>query len=278
MATFHLYRIRSIPMRSHVEPEDDAAGAILLTTVLREPDERLTRGGRWRIGNIERLNGNSIFFAFGRISRTSRIVYEESMRNFVEESSDEAPYTSVLIDMDFQLCAIARNAAVAQNTDSIARSLQNLINFTIDPNQSHLEFRIDVVNNPVQFLDLIRTAYRIRKVDVTLRPPNPFDVDDQFHKPMELVLREANASGGKISLNGEKLDPKFVETITKSATSGGDRVTARIQSEQGQKATTVRTVGNPVTFDARDPDGVRGLDSLVRTMREIYRRVRGLEP
>ena len=278
MATFHLYRIRSIPMRSHIEPDDHVAGEVLLTTVLQEPDEHLTRGGRWRIGNIARLNEYVILFAFGRISRTSRIIYEEEVRNFVEEKSDEAPYTFVLLDTEYQLCAIARNAAVAQNTDSIARSLQNLINFTIDPNQAYLEFRIDVVNNPVQFLDLIRSAYRIRKVDVTLRPPNPFDVDDQFHKPMELVLREANASGGKISLNGEKLDPKFVETITKSATAGGDRVTARIQSEQGQEATTVRTVGNPVTFNAQSPVGVRGTNSLVTTMRDIYRRVRGLEP
>lgn len=121
----------------------------------------------------------------------------------------------------------------------------------------------------------IRNAFRISEFEMTFSPPNPFDVERQFHKPMEEFLQATKADSGKTNIKGETLESDVIEDLARSAASTGNKAKARIQPEGETKTSLKHLDGNPVTVGADEiatDDEKRG---LLRRIRDAYFRVRG---
>ena len=117
---------------------------------------------------------------------------------------------------------------------------------------------------------------------MTFSPPNPFDVERQFHQPMEQLLRETRADNGKTSIKGKQLDPDIIENLSRSAASTGNMATARIQSEaffsRGDSKPMLKKLGeNALTIAVDEISTDNEKRSVFDRIREAYRHVRGGE-
>ena len=112
---------------------------------------------------------------------------------------------------------------------------------------------------------------------MTFSPPNPFDVERQFHQPMEQLLRETRADNGKTSIKGKQLDPDIIENLSRSAASTGNMATARIQSEGDSKPMLKKLGENALTIAVDEISTDNEKRSVFDRIREAYRHVRGGE-
>ena len=179
--------------------------------------------------------------------------------------------------LESQVCAIAQKGVVTPKVDTIAKNLARLLTASSAAEQGALTFRLSKIKDPEEFLSLVKNAVRISEFAITFSPPNPFDVESQFHRPMEEFLRATKANKGKTSIKGEELENEIIEEISRSAVSTGNMVTARIQSEGDSKPSLKKLGENPVIIPVEEiatDDEKRSVFGLIR---EAYHRVRGGE-
>lgn len=274
MATFQLYRVKTSESASLLADRSRSAMDVVLSMIQEEPSKHLKRGQRWRIGNIELVNEYSVFFAFGKMIERKQDFFDDTRRNFFETTRDEAPYTSVALDLQYQVCAIAKKPALSQRIDYIANSLADIWNASRTPDTAHFRFVLERIDDPSEFVTLIRTARRIRRFEIALSPPNPFDVEEQFHRPMEELLSAMNASSGKMSLSGEDLDANIAEELTRSAATTGNTTKARIQSDESTRPRAVQSGGTPITIEETHFETIKEKYLLFERIRETYTRIR----
>ena len=277
MPVFHLFRLKverpqqaplfGNPEQSNVE--------IIKSSIEEKPSQELNKGNIWRIGNIVEIGDDGLFFALGRITKSIVERYDESKGDFLDEALDEAPYTYVFVDLQFQVCAIAQKPKIAQKPGTIASYLAKLLTQSNNLDNTNLKITLSLINDPDDFIELLKTAFRISHFEMTFSPPNPFDVEHDFHQPMERLLGETNGNKGKTSIDGEHLEPRPLEELARSAAGTGESAKAKIQSEEGQKPILKHLKGNPVTLDQDDLTTDDEKRTFLERVRDTYRRIRG---
>lgn len=112
--------------------------------------------------------------------------------------------------------------------------------------------------------------------EMTFSPPNPFDVDKDFHRPMENLLESANAGEGKTRIKGQKLDKGVVKELARSAVSAGNDASAKIKMPGDEKASLKKIAGSQKTVQADDII-VTGEEKhkLLDLIRQVYSELRG---
>lgn len=275
MLTFYLYRLKIERAKEESLFDDKARnpGEIILSAIEELPRE-VRKGQTWRIGNLQKVPNNAIFFALGRITQTTHPLYDEEKKDFIEEQFEEAPHTYVVIDLEYQVCAIAQRTKTAPTVRSIASNLQKLLNSSSSSELEHLIFTLSIINDPERFIDLLRKAIRITSFKITFSPPNPFDVEKQFHLPMEELLKATAGSKGETSIKGEDLDANILEDLARSAAATGNDATASIKPRINAKTETKYLKGNQVTISVDEISTVSEIESLAEKIREAYKNVR----
>ena len=223
----------------------------------------------WRIGNVEVPNPESVRFAFGKVTQRTRELYDDVHGNFVDAPLEMALHTSVAVDLHLQVCAIAPKATVAQQIQRIASNLERLLNISKCAHEGKLEFQLTAISEPSQFVDLLRNAARIASFDITFSPPNPFDVENQFHKPVESFALAAQAKSGKLSVRGPDLTRDVLIDLSRSAASSGESASAKIQSNEESKPMLRRLSGNQATVEVND------MENIWQKIRAAYNSIRG---
>lgn len=277
MTIFYLYRLK-IERPKTLSLFDDpsrAADEIIRSAIEEKPSEELRRGQSWRIGNVQNLSDETMFFALGKITSATHELYDESRGDFVEEAFEEAPHTYIAVDLELQVCSIAQKTKIAPRVDNIARNLSKLLTASRVARDSRLVLTMSEISDPEEFLTLIRNSVRISTFEMTLSPPNPWDVERQFHRPMEEFLQAANAYEGKAGIKGQDLDSSIIEDLARSAASTGNKAKARIQCEGEDRPTLKRLDGNPVIVSVDDIVTDDEKRSLLSRIRDAYCRVRG---
>lgn len=279
MTVFYLYRLKieRPETPSIFDDQSRSPGDIILASIEEKPSEELRKGQSWRIGNIQKLSADTVFFALGKITKATHELYDEALGDFVAEALEEAPHTYVAVDLEYQVCAIAQKTKIAPRVDNIAKNLAKLLSASNVAELGHLEFTLSEISDPDEFLELVRNAVRISEFEMTFSPPNPFDVNRQFHKPMEEFLQAAHAQQGKTAIKGESLEAEVIEDLARSAASSGNKAKARIQSEEDAKPTLKHLDGNPVTVSVDEIVTDDEKAGLFARIREAYRRVRGTD-
>lgn len=279
MTVFYLYRLKieRSETPSIFDDQSRSPGDIILAAIEEKPSEELRKGQSWRIGNIQKLSADTVFFALGKITKATHELYDEALGDFVAEALEEAPHTYVAVDLEYQVCAIAQKTKIAPRVDNIAKNLAKLLSISNVAELGHLEFTLSEISDPDEFLELVRNAVRIPEFEMTFSPPNPFDVNRQFHKPMEDFLQAAHAQQGKTAIKGESLEAEVIEDLARSAASSGNKAKARIQSEEDTRPTLKHLDGNPVTVSVGEIVTDDEKAGLFARIRDAYRRVRGTD-
>ena len=277
MIEFYLYRLKIERPELALGDPSRSASDIITSAIREKPSPQDRHRPTWRIGNVQVFGNDAVFFALGKITKSTHGLYDESRGDFVERAFEEAPHTYVAVELKLQVCAIAQKGTVTSSVDTIAKNLARILTSSHAAGHGTLVFKLSRINDPDEFISLVRNADRISEFVMTFSPPNPFDVDRQFHQPMEQLLKASNAANGKTSIKGDQLEPDTIEILSRSAASTGNMATARIQSEGSSKPILKKLGENPLTIPideiATDDEKL----SLFGRIRETYRRVRGGE-
>ena len=239
-----------------------------------KPSSQLRRGFDWHIGNVEYIDTHAVYFALGRTTKSIVELFDEDTGDFVEQEFETSPYTHAFFDFERQVCAIAAKARLAPTVPGIARQLEKLLNLSDEAMQTQFRFEIAAISDPEDFLQQLRDAYQITRFAVEFSCPNPWDVEKDFHRPMQALLREAQGERGKASLKGENLNPGTLEELTRSVASSGNDAEATLRRGRTSRPIRRRLRGNPVTVGQDKCSTPDERLSLVQRIRSAYERVR----
>ena len=252
-------------------------GNIILSAIKEKPSCEIRKGQEWHIGNIEKIGKEKVFLALGKVTKATHEFYDEEKGDFLEKDLDEAPHTYVAIDLNLQVCAIAKKSKIAPKVNTIARNFSRVLNASQKAELNHLTFTLNAILDPNEFLQLIKNAKYITKFEMALSPPNPPDVEELFHKPLEKFLHEVKGNQGKVSVGGKNLNKDILEGLTRSAVSSGSEVKARIQSEDDPKPVPKNLGENLIIVECDELTTDEEKRRLLAAVEKAYHRVRNGE-
>lgn len=276
MLEFQLFRIRVFlsPQR-YLYAEEPTRQQMLREAIESLPSGEFRRGLIWHIGNVTPIDEKALYFRVGRRSKEKLEIFDERDGRFEDQEFQTAPYTHAIVDVELELCAIAKKTRLSPTTTGIARQLGRLLKESKKAAEFEADFDIDEVKDPEDFIDHLRSAYSISKFWVTFSRPNAWDTDRDFIKPMQQCVEAANGKKGKAELKGDNLDTEILEKITRSAAATGDDAGASLKLGQGQKEIRKQLRGSLVSISREDVADHHQRFTLLIRMRELYRKVRG---
>jgi hypothetical protein len=278
MIEFELFRIKvfALEQAGIFAAEVFNPSLALVAAIRKTPSLEIRRGHTWHIGNVEVVDDFGMYFALGRTTKTTKPLYDEGERKFVEVSEEAAPYTHVLCDTSREVCGIAKQHDLAPTTAGIARQLETLLTSTSDRSEStSYRFEISAIRDPTDFLQQIRDAYAVTRFAVGFSLPNAWDVDEHIQRPVEEYAKAAHAKKGLLQVTGPDLDRDVVERVARSSAASGNEVTASIRTSK--KATPVKRnlKGNPASVkESTDVTTQQHKSSILGSIRELYGRIR----
>jgi hypothetical protein len=250
MPTFQLFRIKveTPPQLALTDPHEPKA-RLIGRAIEERPTLETGWGHKWHLGDLHELGpGGSLYFRIGKTTKTRLGAYDESTGHFVEVEQEDTPYTHVVAELNYQICAIAPNTKVGRNERSIAGRLEAILNLSTPAVELGYQFFVLPVPNPNDFLGEIRSAYAVTRFWFRFRAPNFFD-RGEFEENMEQYLRHVRGDTGKVEVQGDELDRHTIEDTTRSAVAAGEEVSATIQRYEGAEGDTIRIGDTPVVVE-----------------------------
>jgi len=270
-----LFRIRVfLPNQDDFFRRNLSRGQLIREAVGSKPTAPVWYGVHWHIGNVEVIDETGVYCALGRTTRGRIPVIDQRSGDFVEQEFDSAPYTHVLLDLELEVCAIARKTSLAPTTSAIARHLGRVLMSSPTVGASGVSFDVSEISDPEQFLAELKRAYAISFFKVTLKRPNPFDINADFLGPLSKAIEEADGETGEAAIKGKALDPVPLEELTRSAASTGDNAAARMYL-QNQRRSVYRSLrGDTASISADALDDQDDRHAALDAVRARYKGIR----
>ncbi len=244
---YSLFRVKFIkPSQKSIFNEDVTPEELFKSAILQRPSAELRAGYHWHVGNVHLSNDCRGYFAIGRTTVSSIEKFDEASGNFIEEETEESPYTHCVFDASIGFIGIAKKPILSQTTKGIANRLEQLMSLTDGVIENHITVEILPIPDPDGFLKAITQAYKVYSYTATFRGPNPFDADEHFQKPLAVYLSAASGQKGKATINGDDLNREVLVEVTRSTAATGNEASARIQKNEKQKAITINLRGDPI--------------------------------
>lgn len=270
---YHLYRAKFIkPAQLPLFVKRKSSMELFLESIHDKPEYTLSSGSEWHLGNVRMFDEVSGSFAVGRTTKTTVEKFDKETGDFIDELDDSGPYTVVIFDAKIGLLGIAKKSKLAPNASSIARRIKDLLLTTRVAIESGIDIRVDVIPDPEDFLDKLRSAYSIRKFRATFTGPNPVDADELFQKPLSVYAQSMGASSGTLEVVGEALNEEVAESVAKSTAATGNTASARVIPSKGTKAKNIKMKGDAVVVTVEDN---ATSSQVLEQMHAEYMRVRG---
>ena len=274
MLEFQMFRIKVYPsMQGFLFEHPKTPSEILKDVILSLPSAELRKGMIWHIGNVSILEEGGLYFRIGRTTKSTLEIYENG--NFEEQEFETAPYTHVVLDIRLEMCAIAKKPKLSPKTTGIANQFVRLLNESTRTRQIKASFEINEINDPTDFITHLRQAFSVSKFWVTFSRPNAFDVNEDFIKPTQKLLKDSNGEKGKTQLEGDNLNPEGLEDIARSAASTGNDAAAWLQTSDTSQKVRKRLKGNPIIVMQEDVADLEYKMKMLQLIRENYKSVRG---
>lgn len=274
MLEFQLFRIQIYPSQQLGMFEPIRTPAQVLTeTVVSYPSAELRRGMIWHVGNVSKIDENSLYFRVGRTTKATIEIYKNG--NFEEMEFEQAPYTHVILDIPMEICAIAKKIRLAAKTYGIASNLAHLLTESEKATELRARFGIGTINDPTDFITFLQRAIAVQRLWVTFSLPNAWDANEDIEKPLERALREINGKNGKVEFAGDNLKTKELEDFLRSTASRGNDAGASLLIEEEKKLVRKRIVGNPIIINQEEIDLEEQRKNLITLIRKAYKKVRG---
>lgn len=266
MLDFQLFRIhvflspqRELFSRERTRPQ------MLREVIESLPSGKSRRGLVWRVGNVDRVDQHGLYFRIGRTYTTTVEVYDENEGRFVDQEFETAPYTHVVVDLELEVCAIAKKTRLSPTTFGIARQLVRLLNESQKALEFQASFEIDDLKDPEDFIAHLRRAHSISKFWITFSRPNAFDAEEDIIKPLQKWAEASKGEKGKAELKGQNLDADTLEKVARSAAATGNNACAWLKTSPHAKKERKLLSGNPVSISVEDvADDSQKRDILLR--------------
>ncbi len=278
MPAFYLFRLKTY--RSKQRPlfsKEVSKKKFIESLIFQKPSLEIRKGYVWHIGNVKKINDQGLFFALGRTTKSSKGQYDEKSGDFLEISDQESPFTYAVYDLRYSVIAISFKSKLSPTSGGIARSLQKLLNDHQYTRENEIRIEIAEISDPEGFISQMLSAYSVIGFTMEFTEPNPFDVEKDFHEPMEKLLEETGGEQGKTNIQGEDLDKQILEELTRSAASTGNDASARIRKEKGMRPVTRHMKGDLVHLVIDDQEITEQADNILSKTRQMYLAVRGAD-
>jgi hypothetical protein len=215
MIEFQLFRVKVfLPQQMSLLEPTRSRSDILREVIESKPEAQLRRGVQWHLGNVEQIGTDSLYFRVGRTTTSTLEFFEDG--KFADQLFETAPYTHALIDLRTEVCVIAKKTQLSHQTSGIANQLARLFEHSETALRLETEFKIGEINDPEDFISQLKSAYLISKFTVWFTQPNPFDVNEDFIRPAQRLVRASNGQQGKTELKGQSLNAEVLEDISRS--------------------------------------------------------------
>jgi hypothetical protein len=273
MLEFQLFRVKVFfPAQLPLLERPPSRQEILKQAIESLPSAESRRGLVWHIGNVAPVDRTGLYLRLGRTTTTTVEVFEDG--RFRDQTFETAPYTHALIDLDLEVCAIAKKTRLSPTIKGIANQFARLLQESRRAMEFQITFEISELADPEDFISHLRTAYAISKFTVWFSQPNPFDVNEDFIGPAQRLVRESNSHQGKTELKGDNLNSDVLTDITRSAASTGDDAVAWLKPSQRQRRVKKRLKGSSVNVPQQHVDDLPARQTLLDKVRDLYRRIR----
>src|ERR1035437_5051323 len=214
MLDFQLFRIKVYPsLQGDLFSKNITRPEMLRETIESLPSGEFRHGLTWHIGNVTAIDDKGLYFRLGRTSTSTLEIFDETEGGFVDQEFETAPYTHAVVDVELEVCAIAKKTRLSPTTFGIATRFVRLLNESPKAVEFQALFEIDEVKDPEDFIDHLKRAYSISKFWVIFSRANAFDANEHFVKPFQQMLEASNGEKGKAELKGQNLN---AETDRKS--------------------------------------------------------------
>lgn len=226
----------------------------------------------WRIGNI-RSDGDFLSFFFGKKSKASIKVsdFDDEKKDFSDEDAPQAPHTRVMIDLKYQLCAIATKSSLA-SIETLHNSLEKTLNNSSTARVYDTIFDIKSIYRLEKFFSMLESAQEIIQFEMNFSPPNPWDTED-FEEVAQNLLGETHAESGKFILKGKNLLVEKIIELARVVNKAGNKLKAKVIMKKGEKPKLVSSDNNiPLEVDSENEneniDPLRVRDAYESTERQ----------
>lgn len=287
--SFTLFRVQlHKPQQMPLLGGEESEAQILKAALLEKPWDEV-RGHTWRIGNVSEVSGDAMVFFIGKEQPTTFGTVGAD-GDFHEAEAVVAPNTLVVVDLKYQLLAIAHRVQLSQSVYAVASRIRTLLASSRVVRETECKVSVAAVNDPTDFIRVLETAKAVVKFKVTYGLPNVWDADD-FQKPMQETTRILGADEGAAVFKGDDLRRSPLVRLAKASSAVGKKAVAWVKKSAGDRVVTVKQENNPVILEqdivtedssvsgqdvaeVEQSQPLRIADLIVRRMREEYLKIR----
>lgn len=273
MLEFYLYRFRVHPAaQGDLFTGERTRPEILREVLASVPAGEFRRGIIWHVGNVKSLDDTSLYFRIGRTTRSTIEVYEHG--EFIDAEFESAPYTHAIIDLNLEVCAIAKKSRLSPRTKGIANSLLRLLNEAPVTPSLNAKFELGEINDPEDFIAYLNKSYAVTKFWMSFSKPNAIDVEKDYTLPMERLLQESDGDSGRTELKGPNLKPDTLEKLARSAAAAGENAGASMKQDPKAKPMKKVLAGNPAMVLHEEVAEYDDRRQLLQKIRQLYSKIR----
>lgn len=270
---FHLYRVKFIrPQQLSITFDDRSPSQLFKDAIIEKPAFESDSRYKWHIGNNIEFDEFTGSFALGRTTTATLSKFDVVTRNFIEEQSEDSPYTFCIYDLRIGFVAIAKKSKLSPTVNGIARRLAKVLENSLPAIKNEIRVLIDPISDPDGFIKKLQNSFSIKKFTAYFTGPNPFDADALFQKPISVYCKEANGSSGKVEVIGESLNEETIIAVTHSTAACGNEAIAKIIEKPGQAPKRIHLIGDPIKKSYRESEC--DFKKVAQDMKNEYSRVR----
>lgn len=258
-----------------METESLTPEQIFRKAIEEKPNVALTSKSVWLIGNIVYLDKNKQIgtFNIGKKIVNQTPKYNDNSKDFEDKLEENSPNCKIYFNLEYGILGITNKTILSPNEFSLAEKLKSILENTNAVVKSFRNIEITKIKNPDSFISRIRSAYCIKKIGIHFSGSNPFDADENFHKPMSAYLDAISGEKGVTVVDGKSLNSETCAKMASSVAATGNDAYARLQDSSSDKIVTVSMSKNGVKLvipaDIQDDD-----KKIINLMMEKYYKVR----
>lgn len=231
MATnaFCLYRVRLFESSQRGLWEGQDRIDVLRRAIFSKPSLFGRGRNEWHIGNVHEISPRAIAFRIGRESPTLKESFDPVSHDFKKLNEPIGPSSLAVLDLPLGVLAIAMRSSLAASPELLGKRCDALLKASGPIIESSYDLRVGEIYDPSDFIEKLRSAYKIQMFFVNFRRPNPTDITKWFQEPLQNALALAEGEKGSVGFDGESLNPETLASISKSFSATGDEVKAKMQ-------------------------------------------------
>ena len=293
MLRFYLYRLKlisNIEQNQNLLPITDTSKADLLEKLIMLRPGAVVRGKiEWTVADTEKIEDEALFFNFGRITKKQKTHFDRDGISFFEMLDDDIEHVYCFYDCKMQVLAIEWKSS-SPLPATIARYIEKVLNFCKENKRISVELTqqekcllsltrasVDSISDPVEFIEYLKSSYKVTLFEVVFGPDNPYDFDKTLQRPMHQYLADTGGEKAAASVfSPSGLNKEKIIEISHAAAAYGDTAKAKVYHTEDSVGETIRLKkkSENAFFEIAVDNVLVVKTKVLNLLREKYRKIR----